>query len=524
MTQNAQTTKALVYARASSDPSDQRISVDRQVKLCTARAHELWPDAEVLVFRDDAITAADPSVHRPGFSSFLTAVRTARKGELAGVVVNEQSRLTRQGTGAWDELVVTLTKAGVTSVETLRGGPVSVAPGSRLVGRMLAIVDAEEVERLKARVQDAHRELFNEGRPSGRAPYGYCSARDEHGRPKLLPDPDEAQIVKQVFDWALAGHAVSAIAGRLSADGIPPRSARWKFSDDRKVTTWRPATVRTLLKSPSVAGLRAHTDTDGQLQTVPAQWPALIDVDQWRKVQRMLGQPTTVLGANGETFRVRTMPAPQPRKYLLSGGRRRSGVTGKLGESYGVLRCGKCDSPLVAQTQGRPGGRVPAYACHPKSGSGACGGVSISPADEVEALVVDAIQSALAVSPALRGRLEAANDGEAGKWRAERDAAKGRMLTAAEMFGTGAIDSDEFDTMRAPAKAAFDLAEARLNSITTDVTLPSVEDVRDHWDQLTLHQQRAVVERLIARIVVAPGYTGPPGFNAARVGAPEWKA
>ena len=43
-------TVALVYGRASSDPTDQRISVDRQIKLCTARAHDLWPDAETKVF------------------------------------------------------------------------------------------------------------------------------------------------------------------------------------------------------------------------------------------------------------------------------------------------------------------------------------------------------------------------------------------------------------------------------------------------------------------------------------------
>src|SRR4051812_8328247 len=97
------TSLALIYARASSDPNDQRISVDRQVKLCTARAHDLWPAAEVRVFRADSTTAADPNTHRPGYASFLSAVRSARKGELVGVVVNEQSRLTRQGTGSWDE-------------------------------------------------------------------------------------------------------------------------------------------------------------------------------------------------------------------------------------------------------------------------------------------------------------------------------------------------------------------------------------------------------------------------------------
>jgi DNA invertase Pin-like site-specific DNA recombinase len=517
---------SLVYGRASSDPKDQRISVDRQIKLCTARAHQLWPDAEVRVFRDDAITAAKPNVYRPGFAKFLAAVRSARKGEIAGIVVNEQSRLTRQGDGAWDELVVTLTKAGIASVETLRAGAVSVAPGNRLVGRLLAVVDAEEVERTKARVQAAHRDLFTEGRPWGRPPFGYRRIEGKDGRPAWVEDPVEAAAVRQAFAMALAGCAIAVIVDKLNDGPVPPRAARWKFKDGRQVTQWRPGTVRTLLSAPSVAGLRAHTDADGQLHLVPARWPALIDVDQWKQVQRMLGQPAVVTGTNGTTYRVRTKPKPQPRKYLLSGGRKRSGVTGQPGEVYGVLRCGKCDAPMVAQTQGRPNGiRIPAYACHPKSGAKqACGGVSISPADELEALVVDAIKAGLAKSPKLRRLLEASQDREVAHWRAERDAARARTLAAAEMFGTGTIDRPAFEAMHAPAKAALDVAEAKLSSMSTDTSLPSVDEVRDGWELLTLKQQRAVVERLIERIVIFPGNAGGSGFAASRVGEPEWTA
>ena len=77
--------------------------------------------------------------------------------------------------------------------------------------------------------------------------------------------------------------------------------------------------------------------------------------------------------------------------------------------------------------------------------------------------------------------------------------------------------------MYGPAKAAFDLAEARLAAMSTDVVLPSVEDVLERWETLTLAQQRAVVERLIGRIVIAPACGG-SGFNQARVGKPDWLA
>jgi DNA invertase Pin-like site-specific DNA recombinase len=515
----------LVYARASSDPNDQQISVDRQVKLCTARGLDLWPSAEARVFRDDDITAAKPGVRRPGFEGFCAAVRSARRDELVGVVVNEQSRLTRLGKDGWDDVVVMLTKAGVKKVETLRAGPVSVEPGNRLVGRILAVVDQEEVERIKARVQDAHRELFNEGRPSGRAPFGYRSVERDK-RAHFEPDPVESAVVVDVFGWALEGHALSTIAARLNDRGVAPRSARFKYKDGRTVTQWRSAAVRHLLVSPQMAGLRSHTDAEGQLHTVPATWDGIVDVDTWSRVQRLLGRPSIVTGVNGETYRVRTKPAAQPRHYLLSGGRRRSGVTGQPGEVYGVLRCGRCGLPLVAQTQGRRDGtRVPAYSCHPsKTGSEACGGVSISPADEVERLVVDAIQKRLAKSPKLRARLNAAQDADAARWRAQRDGAKTRMLAAGQLLGEGTIDRDVFDTMHGAAKVEYDAADARLAAVATDVALPSADDVIERWETLTLVAQRAVVKRLIDRVDVAPGNLGHPGFNPARLSRPVWRA
>jgi DNA invertase Pin-like site-specific DNA recombinase len=510
---------ALVYARASNDPTDQRISVDRQVKLCSARAQQLWPDAEVRVHRDDGRSAADPNVQRPGYASFLADVRSARTDELAGIVVNEQSRLTRQGNSAWDELVVTLTKAGITQIETLRSGPISVEPGNRLVGRILAVIDAEEVERTKARVQAAHRQLFSEGRPSGSAPFGYRRVTGDDGRAAFEIDKVHARAVKLAFKRAMAGVSLYAIADELNDLGVPPRSAAWKFKDGRKRTDWKRTTVRALLSSASVAGLRGHTDEDGQVHTTPAMWDAIVDVDQWRAVQRVLGQPTVVTGSNGQTYPVRMQPRAAPRKYLLSGGRLRGS-----GDAYGVLICGRCGYPLSTQTQTRANGpRVAAYQCHPThTDPRACGGLSISPTDAVDQLVVEAIQRRLAKSRGLRRRLDAAADAGVAGLRKERDAARARMIEAGEMFGAGSIDRATFEAMHAPAQAAHDAAQSKLSARTTTTTLPSLDDVVKRWDSLSLQQQRAVVERLIRRIVVAPDAPGLHGLD--RVGVPEWLA
>jgi DNA invertase Pin-like site-specific DNA recombinase len=95
-------------------------------------------------------------------------------------VCHEQSRLTRQP-AQWDERVVTLHKAGIAKVNTVQGRTVPVEPGNRLVGRIMSVIDAEEVERTRARILAAHEQLAGEGRPNGGRQYGPKVASSQRG-------------------------------------------------------------------------------------------------------------------------------------------------------------------------------------------------------------------------------------------------------------------------------------------------------------------------------------------------------
>jgi DNA invertase Pin-like site-specific DNA recombinase len=97
----------------------------------------------VVVFCDNDLSAANGD-HRPGLDALIAAVR---RGEIAQVVCAEQSRLTRRP-AEWEDLVVTLAKAGIAELHTYRKGVVNVS-GSKLVGRILSAVDAEEIEVLR---------------------------------------------------------------------------------------------------------------------------------------------------------------------------------------------------------------------------------------------------------------------------------------------------------------------------------------------------------------------------------------
>ena len=63
--------------------------------------------------------------------------------------------------------------------------------------------------------------------------YGYT--HDENG--KLIPDPERAEIVKEIFAWRATGLSLRAITAKLKEHGIPsPRgNPVWHIETVRKI-------------------------------------------------------------------------------------------------------------------------------------------------------------------------------------------------------------------------------------------------------------------------------------------------
>jgi DNA invertase Pin-like site-specific DNA recombinase len=483
-----------IYGRASLDRDELRISVDRQTSRCERLAHDLFPNLAVRTFTDNNLSASNPDVVRPGYEALLSAIR---RGEVDEVVCHEQSRLTRQP-GQWDDLVVTLTRAGITKIHTVQQGIVSVEAGNRLVGRILNVIDAEESERIKARATAMHDQLAVEGRPNGGRYYGYRLYRGPSGtgRPELVVDDAEAAVIRRVTDELLAGHSANAVAEGLAADGIAsPRGGRW-----------RGKAVLSLVRRPHIAGLRVHHG-----RTTPAQWPAIIPAERWETLQRVTASPT-VTDANGTVRpRLGAQRADGSRKWLLTGG---------------LARCGLCGARLTVALRGRPGNYVTTYGCSIRGGDlDACGKVSLSPAEIVEDLVVDRVKAVLA-DPDVAARLQHSDDPDRARLVAELTVAEARVTRAAELFGSGEIDEDTWRTMHAPAAATVEAARANLAAITPpDLDLPPADVVRDAWDDLPLKQRQAVLARYLSAVVVLPATTRPADHRerVARRLRLDWK-
>lgn len=458
-----------LYARISNDPKEQRVGVDDQVRRLARYAEQHWPGVPTATWDDNDITAADPDVDRPGYSALLDAIRG---GDITAVVAVEQSRITRQP-AQWEELCLTLTRAGIGGVHTISGGFVSVAPAMRLVGRVMAAVDAEEVERTRARVRAAHARLRAEGRPAGGRPYGYRNSIDEQGRATLVVVPDQAAVIEEVARRVLAGESLATIADDLDARGVPTA---------REGTRWRATALSSILSRDAIAGMRDGT---------PATWPAILDAETWRALEEWRAMPARWRTRSGGVAMGSKDRAPAF-DYLLAG----------------LATCGCCGWTLRGNRQWRrDGSTVASYACRrannePRPGDGGpCGGVSIAAVPLDETIAADVIR--LARDPVVVAAATTDRSGERAALLAEVAAAEAAIADMAAEYGAGTIGAAEWRAGREAAQGRLTVARGALAAVPVVTSIDPAE-VADTWATRSIGERRRVVALFIDAVEVAP--------------------
>lgn len=471
-----------LYLRISRDPDGNLIGIERHEAVGRRYIADRWPTASVRLYADDDLTAADPTVVRPDWQRLLGDLRA---GEVDHLVATEQSRLTRQPS-EWEQLCLLLTRAGLDEVHTLDKGVISVAPERRLLGRVLAAVDAEEVERIKARTRRAHEHLAADGRPSGGSCYGYRLVRDDAGRPTLEVDLDQAAVIRRMATMVLAGHGMRVVAEALNADGVPTA---------RGGKLWRQSSVRSILTSPTTAGLRAR---HGEI-VAPGRWEPILERAVWDRLRSLLCTDGVVIGLDGRRHVVARRRQVH-RRRLLTGG---------------LAVCGLCGLPLTAGVQQRrTGEHVPAYRCIGDRRTGTCGRISAM-AEPVDDLVLAQVAARLARV----GLAELVSDGSSERRELAREVtdAEQRMSDAAALFGAGDISRAEWDELRGAAQRRAEAARSKLEGHAALLDLPTDDVVAGRWDGLTLPQKRQVIALLVAQVTVAPGRGKGRAFDVDRL-------
>jgi DNA invertase Pin-like site-specific DNA recombinase len=462
------TTTAALYARISNDPTGLRAGVERQEADCRALAtRQGWSVGEVLVDNDISAFSGRP---RP---AYLQLLELLREGRVGAVIAWHPDRLHRSPLELEEFIdLVNDTGAVVTTVQT---GPWDLStPSGRLAARQLGAVARYESEHRAERIRRKQLELALAGKVhgGGTRPFGYES--DRH----TVRD-DEAARVREAVEHVRAGGSLGSLAARFEREGVPTVTGR----------PWRTQTLRTLVTSPRIAGMREHR---GAI-TADAAWPAIVDRDAWEEARAILAARPRRKGTGSGVAR----------RYLLTG----------------LAVCGVCGERLVARP--RPGG-VRAYVCASGVNFNGCGRVRRM-AEPVEGLVKDMVIAALD-GPGLADALRA-QAGDDRQTRRLADSLRGYRARLDQLgeahFVEGVVDRAEYMRRRAALEGRIADAETALARRVRRGAVSGLpaggSGLSDWWQSADLDRRRALVGLAVERVVVQPAVRGLNRFDPSRI-------
>lgn len=374
------------------------------------------------------------------------------------------------------------------------------------------LMDRQYSWRISKDSRRGHKSIAHDGKPAGRAIYGYRRVYDhetlgKHGKPKFIRDEPNvydgngqaivnspAYVVREIYDRIEHGHKPGTIARSFEDRGIPIPAKPRRYTD--RPCRWSAGTVLYIATNPAYIGKRVfHAESQrvedrhaAVLDGVEARWPALVTEEQWFTVQRIIAA------------RPRKGQRPGRVGYLLSG----------------AVLCSVCRMPVYS---GHAGGM---YTCQHR------GHVSIR-VDWLEEYVEDRVVSFLADADVSAHLRQARDHDDAVASAARADAERLRLeIEKCRVKGEDPDADAEFWERRSRAlgkklEEAEELARpASLSPLLAGMLGP---DAADRWWKLRT-QDLAVARQLIteiAEITVRPGRRGGDaryrtGIDAGRVG------
>ena len=320
--------KAAIYCRLSeedrgkADPTADSESIRNQKALLCRYAQER--DWEIYqIYSDEDYAGADR--RRPAFNQML---RDAEAGAFQIVLCKTQSRFTREVELVEKYLHGLFPLWGIRFVSVVDNADTQVR-GNKKSRQINALVNEWYLEDLSDNIRTVLTAKRRQGQHIGAsALYGYRKDPDRKGG--LLPDPEAAEIVREIFRRYADGWGKTAIVRDLNRRGVPCPSAYKRLHGlpcgGKTGEIWREATVSGILRNEMYRGIMVQgryesvsyktkalrAVAEEKWIRVPGTHESLIDEALWRQVARRL--------------------AAHPR----------ADSGGKAGPLAGKVRCGTC--------------------------------------------------------------------------------------------------------------------------------------------------------------------------------------
>lgn len=285
---------------------DQSFSITNQKKLIQnyLAEHEDLTGSEAIEYIDDGFSGTN--TNRPRFQDML---RDIEAGCVGTVIVKDLSRLGRSYLEIGDFLERVFPMAG-TRVIAINDGYDSAdfigTTGGIDVAFRNFIYDSYSKD-LSTKVRSAMKVRMEKGKFISHPPYGYMkSPEDKH---HLIPDPETAPIVQEIFRMVLDGRTTSQVAAHLNGQGVLTplqyKQHKLKAACQNRELLWTHIMVVNILHNYKYTGAMVnhtresrHLRDKNQRRTSPEEWiivenahEPLVSKEWFEKADAMLRHP-----------------------------------------------------------------------------------------------------------------------------------------------------------------------------------------------------------------------------------------
>lgn len=336
--------RVAAYCRVSTAQEEQLNSYDVQVRYYTEKIRNEPKWAFVGIFADRGLSGTSTKKR----DEFNKMIKMCRRGKIDMIITKSISRFARN-TADVLKYVRMLKDIGV-DIFFEEQNIHSTQPGAEFYITIYGSIAQSESENISANVIWGK----NQSAKEGKVPFQYKRflgyRRGPDGKPEI--DPEQAEIVKRIYNSFLAGDSMTTIANSLTADGIPTPTGSGK---------WVPGTIQSIILNEKYAGNAVLNKTyvvdclskkvkrnDGKARPmyfVENNHPAIIDPATFGRAQEELARRTG------------------KRKVKQKGTKTEQGRYSSKYALTELLVCGECGTPYRRCTWTVKGEKKPVWRC-----------------------------------------------------------------------------------------------------------------------------------------------------------------